>query len=299
MGAGGATVDMAGQFSHWFTGFMTHLVTADALAAELTGGSPPVVLDVQFNLVGTSGRELYAAAHLPGAHHLDLDTALAGPPGSRGRHPLPDPHALQDGLRACGLDSLDDRIVTYDQRISLAAARAWWVLRWAGFTHVRVLDGGLAAWERAGHPVTTEALAAGRGSVVVRPGSLPALTTEDAARTAAAGQLLDVRAAERFRGEVEPIDPVAGHIPGARNLPMSDLLHDDGSFADPADIRARVEQLEVADGEPIGTSCGSGITAAQATLALAEAGIPSVPYIGSWSEWISDPERPVATGDQL
>lgn len=273
---------------------MSALISADDLAAALARDEVRVI-DVQYTLLGTPGRELYADAHLPGAPFLDLDAALAGPPGDRGRHPLPDPEVLQAGLRACGLDD-DTEVVVYDQRTSLSAARAWWVLRWAAHPQVRVLDGGLAAWVRAGHPTTREPAIPSPGTLTVRPGSVPVLDSTSAAEMARAGVLLDVRAAERYRGEMESIDPVAGHVPGAVNLPMSELLADDGTFL-PADrIRARAAQAGVHRDTPVGTSCGSGVTAAQMALALHTARIDAIPYIGSWSEWVADPTRPVATG---
>ena len=210
---------------------MRALVTPDELATLLSRGEVRV-LDVQYNLRGTPGPELYAAAHLPGAPHLDLDAALAGAPGVRGRHPLPDPAVLQEALRACGVGD-DDEVVVYDQATSLAAGRAWWVLRWAGHPQVRVLDGGLAAWRRAGMPVTDEVPTPAPGDLTVRPGSVPVLDSGGAVDMARHGVLLDARAAERYRGEVEPIDRVAGHIPGSANLPMTDLLTPDGRFLPP------------------------------------------------------------------
>ena len=270
------------------------LVTPDDLAPLLERGLVKVV-DVQYNLRGTPGGELYAVAHVPGAPHLDLDTALAGPPGVHGRHPLPDPEVLQAALRACGLDD-DDEVVVYDQQTSLGAARAWWVLRWAGHPGVRVLDGGLAAWQRAGYPVTAERARTASGSLTVRPGSVPVLDAVAAADMARAGVLLDVRSPERYRGEVEPIDRVAGHVPGAVNLPIAEVLAADGTFLPPEQVRARAAAAGVHRDTPVGTSCGSGVTAAQMSLALATAGIDSIPYVGSWSEWIEDPTRPVATG---
>ena len=270
------------------------LVTPDDLAALLARGGVRVV-DVQYALRGTPGSERYAAAHVPGAPHLDLDTALAGPPGTLGRHPLPDPVVLQGALRACGIDDADE-VVVYDQNTSLGAARAWWVLRWAAHPAVRVLDGGLDAWRRAGHPVTAEVPSPTPGSITVRPGSVPVLDAEGAAAMARTGVLLDVRTPERYRGEAEPIDRVAGHVPGAVNLPMAEVLDPDGRFLPPDRIRARVAEVGVRRDTPVGTSCGSGVTAAQMSLALASAGIDSIPYIGSWSEWIEDPSRPVATG---
>ncbi len=275
---------------------MSALITADDLATALARGEVRV-LDVQYNLRGTPGRELYAAGHLPGAPFLDLDAALAGPPGPAGRHPLPDPAALEEALRGNGVGD-DDEVVVYDQRTSLSAARAWWVLRWAGHPQVRVLDGGLAAWQRAGGDLSTEVPALDRGDIVVRPGSVPVLDAEAAATMARAGVLLDVRAAERYRGEVEPIDRLAGRVPGAVNLPMTELLAEDGTFLPPAVVRERAAAVGVHRDTPVGTSCGSGVTAAQMALALHTARIDAIPYVGSWSEWIEDPSRPVATGPE-
>jgi thiosulfate/3-mercaptopyruvate sulfurtransferase len=273
---------------------MSALVSADDLATLMVRGQVRV-LDVQYALRGTPGPELYAAAHLPGAPHLDLDDALAGPPGARGRHPLPEPVVLEEALRACGVDD-DDELVVYDQQASLGSARAWWVLRWAGHPAVRVLDGGLAAWRREGLPVTTDVPHPVPGSVTVRPGSVPVLDAAGAADLARAGVLLDVRTPERYRGESEPIDRVAGHIPGAVNLPMAEVLAQDGTFLAPEEIRRRAATVGVHRDTPVGTSCGSGVTAAQMSLALHIAGIDSIPYVGSWSEWIEQDSRPVATG---
>lgn len=282
---------------------MSQLISAQECARLLEAGEVGVV-DVQFSLGGPPSRELYAAAHLPGAPHLALDDALAGPPGRGGRHPLPDPEVLQEALRDCGIRA-GQSVVVYDQQTSLSAARAWWVLRWAGLTDVRVLDGGLAAWVREGLPVASasgdataapDADARRRGDVEVRPGSLPVVTVDGVPAAAVDGDLLDVRAPERFRGEVEPIDPVAGHIPGAVNLPMGRLQQADGTFRSPEEILAIAAQVGVDGSRPVTTSCGSGVTAAQMVLALGEAGIDAVPYIGSWSEWIADPERPIARG---
>ena len=273
---------------------MSALVTADDLATLLARGEVRVV-DVQYSLRGTPGAQLYADAHLPGAPHLDLDTALAGDPGVRGRHPLPDPAVLQAALRSCGLDD-DHEVVVYDQDASLGSARAWWVLRWAGHPAVRVLDGGLAAWRRAGHPVTVERPRVSSGSFTVRSGSVPVLDAVSAADMARTGVLLDVRTRERYRGDAEPIDRVAGHVPGAVNLPMADLLASDGTVLPPHEVRRRAAAVGVHRDTPVGTMCGSGVTATQMALALAGAGVDAIPYVGSWSEWIEDPSRPVATG---
>ena len=288
---------------------MSFLVSAHELARLLEAGGTRV-LDVHFALGGPPSIELYAAGHIPGAPHLPLEPALAGPAGERGRHPLPDPQVLQEHLRRCGVDD-DSSIVVYDQQTSLAAGRAWWILRWAGLTDVRVLDGGLAAWVAAGFPVAsaspapmatvqadaTQGLggAEGRGTVTVRPGSLPVLELADVPRVAADGILVDVRAPERYRGEVEPIDSVAGHIPGAVNLPMGLMQHGDGTFRSPDEIRGLAAEAGIDGSTVVATSCGSGVTASQMVLALATAGLDATPYIGSWSEWITDPERPVAT----
>lgn len=272
------------------------LLTPAALAEQLDA---VVVLDVQFALAGPPAADLYATAHLPGARHLDLDAVLADPPGEHGRHPLPSVERLQAGLRALGLHD-DSSVVVYDQQTSLSAARAWWTLRWAGLHDVRVLDGGLAAWEQAGLPVGAGGSVAdwAPGTVTVRPSALEPLSVTDVLdHLEGGGVLLDARTFERFRGESEPIDSEAGHIPGAANLPISEVLNADGTFASPEAIRSVLGARGIpADGR-IATSCGSGITACQLTLALHEAGIPSTPFIGSWSEWIRDPARPRATGD--
>lgn len=271
---------------------MSTLITPAELASAIEAGAVRV-LDVQYTLAG-DGPALYAAAHLSGAPHLDLDAVLAGPPGDGGRHPLPDAEVLQAGLRAVGLGN-GETVVLYDQATSLAAARAWWVLRWAGLSDVRVLDGGLAAWQAAGLDVTNDVPTPGEGDVTVSTGSVPVLDAEGAARVAQDGILLDSRAGERFRGETEPIDSVAGHIPGAHNAPMADQLTSDGRFRSPEELRDYFTGLGVTDASEIGTSCGSGVTAAHTALALHLAGFEAAPYIGSWSHWITDPQRPIET----
>src|SRR5580765_1643032 len=182
---------------------MRALISAEELLADLARDPGSVVLvDVQWNLTtaaGPPGRDLYAAAHLPGAHHVDLDAELAGPPGRGGRHPLPQAHAVAAAAQRCGADN-DSRIVVYDQGPSFGAARAWWVLRYFGATDVRVLDGGLGAWRAAGGPVTTRLPEPGAGTFEARAGGLPVVDATEAAEIARDGILLDVRAAERFRG---------------------------------------------------------------------------------------------------
>ncbi|KKJ96018.1 sulfurtransferase [Micromonospora sp. HK10] len=273
------------------------LVEPDRLAAELDHADPPVLLDVRWRLAGPPGRDDYRAGHLPGAVFVDLDTELCGPPGPAGRHPLPDPAALQAALRAAGVRA-GHPVVVYDGGDGMAAARAWWTLRWAGHRPVRVLHGGFPAWVAAGRPVSTEAPAPTPGDVTVAPGALPVLDAAEAARLAAAdaGVLLDVRAAPRYRGETEPVDPVAGHVPGAVNLPAPEYVTD-GRFPAVGALRDRFTAAGVAGDTPVGAYCGSGVTAAQAVLALHLAGRPDAAlYVGSWSNWVADPDRPVATG---
>ena len=267
------------------------------LAAAGTAG--PVLLDVRWRLGGPSPAELYAGGHLPGAVAVDLDTDLAAPAGdrTRGRHPLPEPPALEAALRRWGVRA-DSAVVAYDDADGSSAARAWWLLRWAGLTDVRVLDGGIAAWVAAGLPLTTEVPAPVPGDVVVRPGGMPVLDAAGAAALPARGVLLDARAAARYRGEVEPVDPVAGHIPGARSAPTSGNVAGNGRFLPAAALRERFAALGVEPARPVGAYCGSGVTAAQAVLALEVAGIPAALYPGSWSEWVADPTRPVATGPE-
>ncbi len=187
------------------------------------------------------------------------------------------------------------RIVVYDQDLSYAAARAWWVLRYFGAQDVKVLDGGLSAWVAAGLPTSTDvpasATGTGTGTFEARPGQLPILDADGAAALARDGVLLDARAPERFRGESEPIDPVAGHIPGAVNAPTVDNARADGRFLDPEALRQRFESLGIQPGDgPVGAYCGSGVTAAHEVLALHEAGIDAALYVGSWSDWVTDPD---------
>jgi thiosulfate/3-mercaptopyruvate sulfurtransferase len=269
---------------------MSALITVDELRAL-----SPVLVDVTWNLAGPPGVEAYDAGHLPGAYFVDLETELAGPPGP-GRHPLPDATTVTATFRRLGITSADTPVVVYDAANSMSAARAWWIFRYFGLTDVRVLDGGLAAWKAGGGEVAVDAPADGAGTFTATPGHLPVLDADGAAEVAAKGVLLDARAPERFAGEVEPMDPVAGHIPGAINAPTSANVDDTGRFLPAADLRARFEQLGVTPDTETAVYCGSGVTAAHEALALESAGLPSKVYIGSWSEWITDPTRPVATG---
>ena len=276
---------------------MSSLVSAETLAESLASDSlAPALLDVRWALGGPPGRDEYARGHVPGAVFVDLDSDLAAAPGAGGRHPLPEPGVFQSAMRAAGVRS-DRQVVVYDAATSMAAARAWWLLRYFGHPDVAVLDGGLAAWVAAGQPISTEAPAVARGDFVARPGGMPLLDAAGASELAARGVLLDARAPERFRGEQEPIDPIAGHIPGARNAPAAASVDQAGRFLERAMLRAAFEGAGVREGAEVGAYCGSGVTAAHEVLALELAGFPAALYAGSWSEWLTDPSRPVATGE--
>jgi thiosulfate/3-mercaptopyruvate sulfurtransferase len=255
------------------------------------------VLDVRWYLGGPPGLDSYRRGHVPTAVFTDLDRVLAGPPGPGGRHPLPEPAAFQAAMRAAGVRQ-DRAVVVYDDGDSTVAARGWWTLRYYGHENVRVLDGGYRAWVGAGHTVTQADPGPAPGDFTARPGHMPALDAAGAQATARTGRLLDARSAERYRGETEPVDPVAGHIPGAVSAPTIGNVNADGTFAGAAELAARFAALGVtADGPAVGAYCGSGVTAAHEVLALALAGVPAALYVGSWSNWVTDPDRPVATGD--
>jgi thiosulfate/3-mercaptopyruvate sulfurtransferase len=271
------------------------LVSAPALAAELADEPRPAVLDVRWRLAGPPGLDSYREGHLPGAVFIDLDRDLSGPPGTGGRHPLPDAAAFTEAMRAAGV-SQRSSVVVYDDGDATAAARCWWLLRYFGHRDVRVLDGGYRAWLGAGLAVTMAVPAVQPGDFTVRPGQMPVLDAAAAAVTARTGLLLDARAGDRYRGESEPVDPVAGHIPGAISAPTTGNMNQDGTFGDPAELAARFAGLGVRPGGAVGVYCGSGVIAAHEVLALALAGIPAALYVGSWSHWITDPARPVATG---
>lgn len=273
----------------------TAILGAAELMSELAGSRPPVLLDIRWQLGGPDQRPAYEAGHLPGAVYVDLDRELAGPAGSGGRHPLPDPEAFGAVMRRSGV-SADVPVVVYDGGQGWAAARAWWLLRWTGHEDVRVLDGGLAAWTSAGGDVSADRVTPTEGDFKPTPGAVGLLDADGAAARARTGVLLDARAGERYRGEVEPIDPVGGHIPGALSAPTTENVGPDGRFL-PADaLRARFAGLGASGAAPVGVYCGSGVSGAHEVLALEVAGIASDLYAGSWSEWSADPARPVATG---
>ncbi|MEV0596168.1 sulfurtransferase [Nonomuraea cavernae] len=253
------------------------------------------VLDVRWRLGGPPGIDLYREGHLPGAAYCDLDTDLAAPPGEQGRHPLPSAAGFEAAMRRLGVD--DDRpVVVYDDAGATVAARAWWTLRYFGHQDVRVLDGGLTAWTEAGLPTAKEAPEIVPGGFTARPGAMPVLTADQAGALAGDGVLLDARAAARYRGEVEPVDPLAGHIPGAVCAPTTDNLGADGRFLPSGELLARFRDLGVREDAVAGAYCGSGVNAAHQVLALEVAGLPGALYVGSWSNWVADPGRPVATG---
>lgn len=270
------------------------LITAAQLAAELAGPAAPTVLDCRWELAGGADRAAYDRGHLPGAVFVDLDRDLAAPPGAGGRHPLPSPEAFQAVMRRAGARQ-HRAVVAYDQGQPGGAARAWWLLGWFGHPGARVLDGGLPAWVAAGLSLTTEVPDPEPGDLTARPGGRPLLDADGAARLAAAGVLLDARAPARYQGLEEPVDPVAGHIPGARNAPLAELAGDQG-LPPPGRLRELLEATGCGDGAPVGAYCGSGVVAAHLVLALEAAGVPAALYAGSWSDWITDPARPVATG---
>ncbi|NYI03131.1 sulfurtransferase [Allostreptomyces psammosilenae] len=235
---------------------MQPLISVPELAADLASGVPdrvPVLLDVRWRLGAPPGEgaERHARGHLPGARFVDLDTEVCGPPGSAGRHPLPGAEAFAAAMRRAGVRAGADVVVYDDGGGSAAAARLWWTLRWFGHHSVRVLDGGLAAWEAAGQPLTAEPAPAAEGDFVAVPGGMPVLDADGAARLAAGrGLLLDARAPERYRGEVEPVDPVAGHVPGAINLPAGELLDPMGRVLPPETLVSRFVERVTAAGVP-------------------------------------------------
>ncbi len=271
------------------------LISVDELTAALDDPAL-VLLDVRWSLGQTDGRERYLGGHIPGARFVDLDRDLAAVTSpERGRHPLPRPEDFERTLRTLGITT-ESRIVVYDQAESFGASRLWWMLRNAGLDSARVLDGGLDAWLRAGGELSVgNPLAAAPGSVTVRWGEMPTIDIDEAAHFAADGILLDARAGERYRGEVEPMDPRAGHIPGALSAPTTENLDDTGAFLPAAQLRERFERLGAGD-SALASYCGSGITAAHQILALAIAGYPAALFPGSWSQWANDPERPAAVG---
>ncbi len=277
---------------------MKTLISATELMVQLKSARPPVLLDCSFDLADTeTGRRAWLSAHLPGAFYLHLDDDLSGAKrGDNGRHPLPDRAAFAAKVGALGIGTRTP-VVAYDSQGGPYAARAWWLLGWLGHEDVAVLDGGTATWREASGAVDTHPPPMPTGTAPY-PAHAPALPTLDAAAVRAGlGRLnlIDARAGERFRGEVEPLDRAPGHIPGARNRFFKDNLAVDGRFKSAAALRDEWQPL-LAAGDAV-HYCGSGVTACHNVLALAHAGLGiGTLYPGSWSEWSSDPSRPQAKG---
>jgi thiosulfate/3-mercaptopyruvate sulfurtransferase len=277
------------------------LISPESLAELLPEAT---VLDVRWQMGRSDGREQYLAGHVPGAAYVDLPTELSDPPAApvdgRGRHPLPDLERFGRAMRRAGVTT-GRPVVVYDDTSGLAAARAWWLLRHHGHDDVRLLDGGWSAWVASGGHVEEGEGPVVNGDFEPASGRLPVLDADGAESAARSGVLLDARAPERFRGDVEPVDPVAGHVPGARNVPTSANLGDGSGarFRPEEELReVYADALRAADsGAVVGVSCGSGVTAAHDAFVLHALGVEAALYAGSWSGWTSDPERPVETGD--
>ena len=273
------------------------LISATDLAAHIADPKW-VIVDCRHDLMDLSaGRAAYNAGHLPGARFADMETQLSGAKYDehglfKGRHPLPEQTALTGTLRNWGIDD-DTQVVAVDAHGGMYAARLWFLLRWVGHQAVAVLDGGMQAWEALGRPLDTAIPAPKLGAITLQPALVATL---DANQVLVHGNIVDARAPDRFRGENETMDPVGGHIPGAKNRFFKDNLARDGKFKDAAQLRAELAPL-VGDAASSVMQCGSGVTACHNLLALEVAGMPGARlYPGSWSEWVSDPKRPVATG---
>ncbi len=274
---------------------MKTLMDVQELQARMTSGAQTILLDVRWSLGDPHGHEHYRAAHIPGAVYVDLESQLCAPGGpGLGRHPLPAAPALQEAARQWGLND-GDTVVAYDDSGNLAAARLWWLLRDAGFTTVRLLDGGLAAWRAAGNDIEGGEERHCVGNVHLSAGSMPVVSMAELLEPTALDVVLDARAGERFRGEQEPVDPKAGHIPGAVSAPTSENLLPDSRFRSAEELRRRFGDLG-ADRGRVAVYCGSGITAAHQIAALEIAGIDAALFPGSWSQWSTTEGLPVATG---
>jgi thiosulfate/3-mercaptopyruvate sulfurtransferase len=278
----------------------TTLIDANTLVEHLSRDGL-TLFDCRFDLANVQwGEAEYASAHLPGAHYLHLDRDLSGPvTTSSGRHPLPDPAILTRRLGELGV-AADSQLIAYDQGNGAHAARLWWLARWIGVRHVAVLDGGIAAWRAAGLPLTPAVPVPTSRALEASIDTAAWVSSDevDTLRRQPGNLLIDARSAERFAGRNEPIDKVAGHVPGARNLPFSASLGADGRFLPVRELQRRFGiLLGSLPPAAIISMCGSGVTACHTLLALEHAGLPGARlYAGSWSEWIRAPRRPVATG---
>ncbi|MGW1818528.1 sulfurtransferase [Streptomyces sp. NPDC002125] len=267
-------------------------ISAGELGTVLREGVPVIVLEVgRETAEGRDPRLSYGEGHIPGAHYVAFETDLVGrPTGTSGNGPLPEVSGLQERLRAWGVDD-GSTVVVHTRQNPAVAARAWWVLRWAGVADVRFLDGGFAAWQALGGPLDADVPPPAAGRAVVRPGSLPVLTAEDAGRLAASGHLIDARGRQAYAGD--PQRTGTGHIPGAHSVPGSDNFSD-GELRDATELRALYAPH--LHGRTLGVYCGGGVSATATVLALASLGVEAALYPGSWSAWITDPARPAVTG---
>ncbi|WP_040833442.1 sulfurtransferase [Nocardia brevicatena] len=278
------------------------LITVAELADRFAAAEPVTIVDVRWRLDCPDGRADYVLGHIPGAVYADLETELSDHSVSgHGRHPLPKGVVVQAAARRWGARA-GVPIVVYDDWNRAGSARAWWVLRAAGIHHVRILDGGLGAWVAAGYELADGVERPVPGDIRVAfddlyDGALTTLSTVETAAVPGRGVLVDARSPERFRGEMEPVDPVAGHIPGARNVPGTALLDGRGFFRPSAELVALFAEAGVGDAPTVGVYCGSGVTAAVGIAALKLVGIDAALYPGSWSQWSAHPSGPVAVGD--
>ncbi len=282
--------------------YINTLVTTEDLARHLEDPDW-VVFDCRFTLTDTeAGRRAYAEGHIPGARYAHLDEDLSGPivPGKTGRHPMPDPHVLAKKLYKWGV-GVNRQVVVYDDSYGSMAVRMWWLLRWLGHPAVALLDGGFPKWRRELRPLTTDIPVPQKGNCVCLPEPSQIASADEVMQALRSQRelIIDARSERRFTGEFEPLDPVAGHVPGAINWDFEDNLDIDGTYLPPEALRENYQAL--LKGRPpwqVIHMCGSGVTACHNILAMEIAGLPgSRLYPGSWSEWITDPSRPIATGE--
>lgn len=270
------------------------LISASELSALVAAKAPVVILDARYDVTRDDIRPAVETAHVPGAIYVDVTTEFAGPPSAAaGRRPLPDLAVLEHDARRWGI-AADSVVVLYDENKNVQAARAWWVLRWAGVKEVRLLDGGFDAWVAAGLPVTKEVHTPPTGSVRLTGGHLPVIDADASAALARESVLVDARGADAYAGEDGK--PATGHIPGALSAPAGRHLTADGHFKSPEALEELYAKLVVNGERPVGAYCGSGTAASHTIVALRLIGIEAALYPGSWSAWSTDPSRPVAKG---
>lgn len=274
----------------------TVLVSAEELRDLLASSSRLVLLDVRWSLADPEGHRAYTMGHIPGAIFVDLEQDLSAPASAAaGRHPLPALEELQAAAVRWGIDD-GDPVVVYDDSGGTSAARAWWLLRWGGLTDVRILDGGLQAWLALGGILEDGDVQVAPGTVRLVGNQMPTTDADGAARFPEHGVLLDARARERYTGDEEPIDPRAGHVPGAVSAPTTENLRSDSTFKSDDELVERFANVGVSSETEVAVYCGSGVTAAHEIAALEAIGVSASLYPGSWSQWSADSARPVATG---